>query len=371
MTNESTTKSTSAGWRVDLNRKQLGYFRTDDETTDRILAMLIKSGEYSPHIYDPCCGEAIALNAATSYLEGISYGVEYDEARYLESRPRVDHLLHGDAIAEFYGSAKWAGLMWFNPPYDTVTRTDGSTIRLERLFWERHADRLAKGGVMVAILPDYLFERAPDMPSMFSWYFAGSEVYVYRTPSQTYKQIVIVGKRSTSENAREERNHALSELLQAIAHGETDVPELPKVGAGPLLNVPEGCAPQNFEVLTLSALTIADLVETNLDQHLRQVDVALQPLDNRKRHRSVMPLREGHIPALLASGGLNGIVEDAHGRYLVRGVARRVLKTKQEDIETEDSNQVQRIETTVHTWGTSIMAWDLTPGRGCPLLEIQ
>lgn len=370
MTFEASTRSTSAGWRSDHNRKQLGYFRTDDETTDRILAMLVKSGEYQPHVYDPCCGEGIALAAATSYLEGISYGVEYDASRFLEAVPRVDHLLHGDAIAEFYGSAKWAGLMWFNPPYDTVTRQDGSTIRLERLFWEKHADRLMKGGVMVAILPDYLFDRAPDMPGMFSRYFAGSQVHVYRTPDQTFKQLVIIGKRSTSDNPSAERNLELAELLQAIAHHETDVPELPKVGSGPTLVVPVGCAPANFEVYTLSPTAIQHLVSTHLADHLKHLDQVLQPPEAHQRRRSVMPLREGHVPALLASGGLNGIVEDEHGRYLVRGIARRILKTA-ETVESDSETHTNRqVETTVHTWGTSIAAWDLTPGRNFPLLEI-
>lgn len=367
------TKPLSSGWRSDLNRRQLGYFRTDDETTARVCAMLIKDGDYKPHVYDPCCGEGIALVETANYLDGISYGVEYDEARFRVASSSVHHLLHGDSIAEFFGSAKWAGLLWFNPPYDTVTRVDGSQIRLERVFWERHADRLAKGGVLVAILPDYFFDREPDMPNHLSWYFAGSDVKVYRAPNQTYKQIVLIGQRSVSKHPAEERNFALAEQLRGIGSGAIDLPELPPVGSGPLFIVPEGCAPQHFEVFTLTPAAIEHLAETYRGDHLRRLDELLKPASLIERRRSIMPLRQGHIPALLASGGLNGVVEDANGRFLVRGMARRMIKTSKKVQETdEQSNSTETtINISIHTFITTIMAWDLTPGRGYPLIAFS
>ncbi|MHB1642501.1 MAG: DUF6094 domain-containing protein, partial [Acidithiobacillus sp.] len=130
----------SSGARQDHNKIARGYYRTGDETTERICHLLRpQKPEESMVIFDPCSGEGIALLTVKDHLGGhcTTYGVELDGERYVSSYNKLDKVLHGDSNY-LVASAAWAGLMWFNPPYGTTKNGKDKPVRLERLFWGSH-----------------------------------------------------------------------------------------------------------------------------------------------------------------------------------------------------------------------------------------
>jgi len=352
----------SRGWRVDANLVQLGYFRTDDETVRRLSQIIgVHPDAENITLFDSSCGEGLALSDLQKAWGGTTYGIEYDSQRFVAASQRLDTVVHCDALTEFYGTGKWASFQLFNPPYgdtDSFSKEEEKT-RLELEFWKRHADRTMIGGIMVIIIPDYLFDRVPAMARMISFYFCEGFWRVYRAPTQKFKQIVIIGKRSkaTGSSANDKMLH---ELLLAISAGTADVPELPEHMDSPLFLIPSGEEPKTFDSAVLS-LEMAQSLQDKFSQNeeakfLATLESYLVPPAAKKRQRSIMPLRDGHIPAVLATGLLDGFVSDENGEYLVKGSVKQIAI--QRDMKTEDP-KVKKTAT-IYRAETVVFAWDLS-----------
>lgn len=375
----------SSGARQDLNKLARGYYRTDDKTTQGICHLLgIRAEpERTITLFDPCCGEGIVLSDLQQYLSSLvdeplstrTYGMELDGERYLKSCEKLTHVLHGDALYGIASSA-WASLLFFNPPYGPSKRSNGKPVRLEQLFWEAHANRLMPGGVLCAILPKYLLYRdAPIMSEWLSRYLEPGHTRIFQASTDQFQQIVLMGyRRIRKEGGDIHTDSALSALLDP----DTVFPSLPDAPlAQPLYEIPEGRAPDTFRIHALSRETVQHLLgEKEADIFFGEVkNFLLTEHATQKKLRSVGPLREGHIPALLASGGLDGVVEDAEGRYLVRGTVKTVLDTQvvnakdsaadKQDEYTKDDGPKITITTRRHE--TCIMAWNM---KTYELLEV-
>lgn len=382
-------QSLSHGYRQDFNTESLGYYRTDDETVRRIAGMIKPrdsetANETASVLFDPCCGEGLALAqlAGSWFQDGEhpnpgckTYGVEYDAGRFLEASTRIDHVLHGDALNDTWMSTSWAGLMLFNPPYGDVGEGRTST-RLEAQFWEQYATRIMRGGLMVAILPRSAFLKAPGLTRAISHYFAGERVAVYNAAVDTYKQVVIIGHRRTDPKAGQ--NKDLHDRLVAVAQGIEILDALPEtVPETGIFQFPPGREPESFEAMRLTdeSVGLALTHETGEALQAVETDLAAQRMTH-VRHPSVMPLRQGHIPTLLAAGGLDGIVSDENGSYLVKGSVKRIAIEHVEDTEIDDAGgraggKVSRTTTIRYQWQTQVIAWDLTPGNDYALVTIE
>lgn len=378
--------SLSSGARQDNNKIARGYYRTDDETTERICNLLRpKNPDEKMVIFDPCAGEGIALLAVKKHLgeNCTTYGVELDGERYVSSYNKLDRVLHGDSNY-LVASSAWAGLMWFNPPYGAVKNGNDKKVRLERLFWSSHASRVVPGGVLVAILPDYLFYREDaQMADFFSRYLEPGTWSVYRAAEDQFRQIVIIGyRRQKKENTVSEPDVILRNLL---LNRQDDLPELPTVAADEPYLVPTSKDPEIFRMNSVTKETVCMVLPKD-KSFMRGVEMVLQAEHcNRQRFSSVAPVREGHIPVLMAAGGLDGFVQDDSGHYLVRGTVMTVIHVDNKEsleakkqanerarqkrmgenpdgyrahsVVSENSSQITTITTRKHE--THIMAWDI------------
>ncbi|MFX8922134.1 DUF6094 domain-containing protein, partial [Acinetobacter baumannii] len=91
-----------------------------------------------------------------------------------------------------------------NPPYgDLVSDKSGGPSdgkgrkRLEKLFYQLSHSRLASGGVMVLIVPQYTLDS--EFCGMLARYF--DRLQVFRAPEQQFKQVVVFGVRKRSSEA--------------------------------------------------------------------------------------------------------------------------------------------------------------------------
>lgn len=367
--------SLSAGARQDNNKRARGYYRTDDKTTQGICHVLgLRAHTQHITLFDPCCGEGIVLSDLQQFLTACtedpvsidSYGMEIDGQRYLASCEKLTQVLHGDALYGIASSA-WASLLFFNPPYGSTKRGEKS-VRLEQLFWEQHANRLMPGGVLCAVLPRYLFFR--DAPVMTDWlarYLEPGQTRIYRASTDQFQQIVILGyRRNSKDTFVREPDPALRILLDPDA----TYPDLPSEYLDtPLYEIPEGRTPDVFRINALSRETVQHTLEGKAAKAFFQEFKMFLVTEHatQQKLRSVGPLREGHIPALLASGGLDGIVADDNNQYLVRGTVKTVMDTKEADPEknqdTEENggsgSKNHKVTVTTRRHETRIMAWDM------------
>lgn len=330
--------SLSSGARQDHNKISRGYYRTDDETTERICHLLRpKTPDEKMVIFDPCSGEGIALLAAKKHLGDhcTTYGIELDGERYVSSYNKLDKVLHGDSNY-LVASASWAGLMWFNPPYGSTKNGNNKTVRLERQFWGSHASRVIPGGVLVAILPEYLFYREDaQMADFFSRYLEPGTWSVYQAAEDQFQQIVIIGyRRRKMENTVSEPDVKLRNLL---LNQQDDLPELPRQAVDHPYLVPTSKDPEIFRMNSVTKETVAMVLPKDKN-FMREVEMVLQAEhSSRQRFSSVAPVREGHIPVLMAAGGLDGFVQDDSGHYLVRGTVKTVLH-----VDTKESLEAKK-----------------------------
>ncbi|MDN5872821.1 MAG: hypothetical protein L0H29_00360, partial [Sinobacteraceae bacterium] len=284
---------------------------------------------------------------------------------------RLDCVLHADAINDCWLSKSWAGFMLFNPPYGDVRgeyREGSKTAkRLEAEFWAHHAARVQRGGIMAALLPQSAFTKAPGLVKAMSHYFAGERVGVYQAAVDTYRQILVIGYRRRDRSAPQ--NKALLTRLTQIGIG-VEIPEpLPAATSDPF-RCPAGLRPDSFEAQSITRESVEMALTQESGDTLQAVEAELSAQHAVRTHPpSVVPLRQGHIPILLAAGGLDGIVEDDTGRYLVKGSVRREAVTR---IDRDNDGETEREKTSVtYRWLTRIMAWDLTPGQDFRLLTIE
>lgn len=363
----------SSGVRQNANKIARGYYRTDDSTTQGICHCLsLKEDVKNAIIFDPCCGEGIVSADLQKYLGEdacTTYGVEIDGARFKASHQKMGNVLHGDALY-LVASSQWASLLFFNPPYGWTKQHD-KNIRLEQLFWETQSYRLVPGGVLVAVLPDYLFYRdAPRMAEFFSNYLEKDQSVVYRADTDQFKQIVVIGyrrKRSPGEALDPD-----IDLRNLLLNPDADLPSLPKEPMFTPYLIPDGKEPDTFRInqLTQEFVEVVLSQDTKFNQELQNFLKTQQATT--QKMRSVSQLRDGHIPAMLASGGLDGYLEDAQGRFLVRGTVETILDVQKQQDKDDDQQHGEDEEETYSSSNTShktvtfttrrhitkILAWD-------------
>ena len=331
--------SLSSGPRQDHNKISRGFYRTDDVTTERICHLLRpKTPDEKMVVFDPCSGEGTALLTVKEHLgeHCTTYGIELDGERYISSYNKLDKVLHGDSNY-LVASAAWAGLMWFNPPYGSAKNGNNKTFRLERQFWGSHASRVVPGGVLVAILPEYLFYREDaQMADYFSRYIDAGTWSVYRAAEDQFQQIVIIGyRRQKTENTVSEPDIKLRTIL---LNQQDDLPELPMGPVDQPYLVPSTKEPEIFRMNSLTHETVAMVLPKDKN-FTREVEMVLQAeYSSHQQFSSAAPVREGHIPVLMAAGGLDGFVQDDSGRYLVRGTVKTVLH-----VDTKESLEAKKM----------------------------
>jgi len=342
-----------------------GYFPTDEVTIARVLAALVPVSEGPIRIFDPCAGEGVALaeiKMALGSERTEAHAVEYDRERAWHAKGLLDRCIHGDFQDCIVGRKQY-GLLWLNPPYgDMVTDSAGvgdmqKRQRFEKLFWRLSIHTLQPAGVLVWIVPHYVFDAE------LSGWIAGAleRVSVYAAPVQTYKQIVVIGQRAQSPKAVAKTR----QMLEAIGKGDVVPPELPQVWLDTPYTVPTVTQPE------------AVLYHTRLDAEQLAAEVERHPglwptFGMRFRAMTSAPRRpacklsDWHLALALAAGQVAGVVKaDRTGRvFVVKGDTH---KEKTWRTEVKEIGVGKKLETQVSRIATDrfvpvIRALDFTPG---------
>lgn len=353
--------------RLARNFAKNGYYPTDEDTIDRALNALGTSHDQRVRILDPCAGEGHAILESAYWLgreRTDIYGIEYDSERARHMQRLVDVGIQSDLMDTVITPRSY-GMLFFNPPYgDLVSETGGSQgyagkgrQRLEKLFYQRCVHLLQHGGVMVMIVPHYVFDD--ELSGWVSNHF--DHVSVYRAAVDTFKQVVVFGIRAKRNallaNSLAKKTKA---LLQQVGLGDFKPDPLPANWVHERYEVPPATSrvPQCYRV---------SMEPEQLEQEIDQLS-GLWPdfnlafwTDGVTQRRPLRRLSGWHLALSLAAGGISGVVTSKSGRQLiVKGDTFKEKSAKVEFSEDADGNISERRILT-DRFVPAIMAWDITP----------
>jgi len=313
---------------------KMGYYPTPVDVVARVKEMLhMPEGA---RLLDPCCGEGEALALLADGTGASTYGVELDKDRMTKARETLDRVLWADGLHEVSISRKGFSLVWLNPPYDTDVAPDGERERVEVQFLKKYWDCLQPKGVLVYIIPATSARyAAPFLCTRCT------NLAVMRFPEAhfwDFKQIVIICIKARPGRDEVAANKEALEAAHLAPYSYRVRKSIPSIIENQLsYEVPAAEAEEQNLVFRSSRLDPDEALLCVRKSSAWASAAAI--VFSSKRHNEIsplMPLREGHLAMLLASGMMNGEVIGEDGqRLVVKGSVRKVQNTHVEESETE------------------------------------
>ena len=312
---------------------KLGYYPTPVEITEEIKKMLtIPDGA---RLLDPCCGEGDALHTVAENTGAQTYGIELDRERFTRARDLLHKVIWGDALYDVFVRNKAFSLLWLNPPYDSDgVDLEGRRDRLEIQFLKKYWPKLQTGGILVYIIPIDSVLYAGDFLST-----RGRELRILRFSEPyfaDFRQVVIVARKMRPKKEEIAQNRDLFGTARNARFLTRELEKFPTTAsAGFEYRVPEPIIEDSEVVFRSCRLDPDEALKTirrsSLWPRLRKIMFSTAET---AKIRSLMPLREGHLAMLLASGMMNGEVVGEDGRRLiVKGSVRKTRETRTEETE--------------------------------------
>ena len=316
------------------SQMKMGFYPTPVEVVEQIKSMLKIAPD--ARLIDTCCGEGEALQIIAKGNQVETYGVELDRERFLKAREVLNHTLWADALHEFVSSRGAFSLLWLNPPYDT---TEGNysqeKARLEVEFLSDHWRYLRDEGVLIYIVPFMILKK---VASFFQRRCRNLAILSFPYNHYwTFKQVVVMCVKGRPKKEETARNMDLFETT--IRLGENLAPEkLPTTtDAGLVYQVPPSKETDEDFLFRSFRLDPDEAIETLKTSPVwDKVRNYVFPSAGMTNIRPLMPLREGHLAMLLASGMMNGeVMGDKGERLIVKGSVRKEAVETVEETEQE------------------------------------
>ena len=348
--------------RLARNFAKNGYYPTDAVTIEGILRLLKQPENPGiTRIIDPCCGEGTALAEVGNYLNNSeSYGVELDEERAWHSKEILETVIHGDLHDCLIGQRQFS-LMFFNPPYGDLIadRTDYESkkqgrARLEKQFYQMTKSYLQFGGIGIIIIPYYTLDK--HLSTWIASHYC--DVQVFKGAVDTYKQIVIIGKRQRADSS----DVTLRNWLMDIGQSKTIPSELPGVDSEPESYLVPATVDLKLKFQYVKTDPKQLLVEINKHPVLWQgFDMHFCNTTQVKR-RPLRKMTDWHMALMLAAGHINGLVtsNDGEKTYLIKGDTHKKKEVKV--TYSAEGEATVKTTTAIDRFVPVIRAIDVTPG---------
>lgn len=311
---------------------KMGFYKTPVEVVNQISKAINISDK--ARLLDTCCGTGEALKVIVSDTDSETYGVELDKERFDKAKDTLDNVVWGDAIYELICSQKAFGLLWLNPPYDTdESDYDQKRERLEVQFLMRHWKYLQKDGVLLYIIPQQTLEK---VASFFR--YRCKNLTILRFPDDyywDYQQVVIVCIKNRPTKSETAQNDKIFKAAIEHPYGLTTTEYLTHIYDIPAININE----DGFIFRSRRLNPEEVVVEIAKSPVWNRVETAILPPTGMCKAHPLMPLREGHLAMLLASGMMDGEVIGEDGkRLIVKGSVKKVVDAYDEETETADKH---------------------------------
>lgn len=223
---ETVIKGQSGFSRVLYNEAKMGDYRTDPTNCERIFQLLdCTAGEIA--CLEPSIADGVAVSIVTGKAQGNSnvkvFGVELNRERYelCKLNPYIDYHIRGDFLQDVTISNHKFSLCFMNPPYGKSMVGE----RYERLFLKKVDNYLMVGGVLVMVVPYYIFLDEEGIAKILTNRFNVATILKFTEPEfSKFKQIVIIGVKKPSNVPNPDAAKEIIEYLSDI----NNVFELPE-----------------------------------------------------------------------------------------------------------------------------------------------
>lgn len=342
--------------RLAHNYVKNGYYPTDEESIRRISNLLQMPEKGGIRMFDPCCGEGIALADLRQLLTvdrgriggAEAFGIELDRDRARHAKGILDRVIHSD-VHDVVLKPRSMGLLFLNPPYGfgvadqsaqrSLLAEADKAERLERTFLRKTVPYLAYGGVLVYIIPHYALDD--EIRSYLVRNF--EDLRIFMAPVQQFRQCIVIGKRCRATHATKAALQPLTEA-QASEEGAPVIPDSWELEPYviPALQVDQEF---DFHAVQIDAEQLGDeldkyessLLWSGLSSQFSQVGGACRP-----------PLRDltpWHLALALAAGQVVGMIHGAGGRTLL--IKGDTYKRKERKVSVDFDEKGQASQTTV------------------------
>jgi len=279
-------------------------------------------------ILEPSIGDASAL---FSFLDRrpnrTIFGVELDKAiyeRHVESRD-VDYILNADFLSGITISNNVFSLAFANPPYGDSQYNE----RYESIFMKRMFNYIKANGILVLIVPYYLFERDSNFASKFTNRYDVEAVYKFHEKEfKKYKQIVLIGRRKQALKEEEEAAKQLHNHVMDIDNVEL----LPMNHKGKKILI-YSSASANISIFQTLNVNKEEMIKSYKNGGLLGKTNILKKVSSSDTLTPPIPPKSGHLYLLGTIGFTSGPIgsEADNDLHLQRG------KVKEETITTTES----------------------------------
>jgi hypothetical protein len=319
-----------------------GFFATPEDEMELILrALQVDEGkeEESYFIYDPCCGEGVALSMLSEEMKRKgakkcrSFGSELEEGRAEYAQEALDVVL-ADGYQNVRTEPRFS-LLWLNPPYQ-----EGFSERAELTFLRAltgvKQGVLIKGGWLLFCIPQYVLK---DTAGVISARF--NEISVYRFTDENYevfKQVVVLARFGKAPAAEQKRTY---KALITIGEGEKDL--LPTLDEMLPFIVPT-CDQSDEPMFRAGAMNVLELSKDIMNSPLLQeIEKRLAPVSSAvTMKRPLLPIKAAHMGIAIASGAIGGNM----GTHFISGVTKQKIDV--EPIIDEDTGKRKGERTILH-----------------------
>ena len=314
-----------------MNSVKMGYYPTDPLHVEHITRGIAFPPGGTTNVFDPCCGEGLALRALATGNNCMTYGVEIDEQRAAEAQER----LHRVAVGSFFHSRishEAFHAMLLNPPYLSVLNENGGKARHEKRFLAESYEHLIYGGLLIYIIPYY--RLTPDVARILCDNFADLTAYRFMGAEfERFHQIAIFGTRKQREDGA-----ALAvPFLESITE-PAKIPELSELPQGRYTLPAQPVEVPLFKGVVFNTAELARQLAASKSLSKR---LAKSALDGAAK-RPILPLNVGQVGLIGGSGLINGLAMCDHP-HIVKG---RIIKAISS---TENVTQQDRLGNAVKT----------------------
>jgi hypothetical protein len=322
------------------NKLRAGFFATPTLQGEYLRKVLSFPDDCS--ILDPTCGEGeILLQLSQEQDSCIStYGVELDKARANKALNNLQHCINAP-IESMVISNDAFGMLYLNPPYDFSIKgdIDTSADRKEYLELVRNTRYLQPGGVMVFVIPSYRYSD-PKIARFLAVHFEQAGVLRFSDEDyDDFKQCIFIGhKRKEAFKKVNEKLHEFLLKMQDENFILENVTPINKIVGHHKWIVPSSPTSVKTFYTKLS-------LKSDFTQAIRN-SKGLQAFKERSKPKPlviggnpIMPIAQGNMALLLASGGVNGLIGEGDNLHVVQGL-EIVSKVKSEEKIHHDNGSV-------------------------------
>lgn len=320
------------------NKLRSGFFASPERQGEYLYQLL--KVESDGAWFDPTCGEgSILKQLATnrSDVEIKTYGVELDKARAEKADLVLDHCVNAPIESMVIQNDVYS-MVYLNPPYDFTMKgiEDSHADRKEYIELVRNTRYLKEGGVMVYVIPSYRFSDKKIARHLANYF---ENIGMLRFSDEDYgdfRQCVFIGTKKRGQV--KDFNEKLFDFLMQFDNEEfilSKVTPLDQIVGKHQWVVPGGAT---------KLKTFYTKLEQKSDYHeairfskgMEQFKARTKPKELEIGGRPILPLNQGQMALLLASGACNGLLGEGDDLHLVQGL-EIVTKIQEEEKKVHDS----------------------------------